>query len=110
MRDELPQFRKVKRSHAASFIHAVLSSPRGSALRQLIEYDDHHYRAIFSADYFQLTDGRREPSKSQWNTLKKKIKRRNRSAFIFRRHGDADCQTARPAENCLYLDFGFLLD
>ena len=110
MHDELPAFRKVKRSYAASFIHGVLSGPRGSALRQLIEYDDNHYRAIFAADYFQMTDGRSEPSKSQWSTLKKKIKRRNRSAFIFRQHGGANCQTGDPVERCLYLDFGFLLD
>ena len=110
MRDELPLFRKVKRSYASSLIHGVLSSPRGAALQQLIEYDDHHFRAVFAAEYFQLREGQPEPSKSQWNTLKKKIKRRNRSIFVFREQGKTDCGDGQSAEPCLYLDFGFLLD
>lgn len=113
MRDTLPAFRKVKRSYAASFIHNVLSSGRGAALQQLIAYDDNHFRAVFRSTYFVLNAGQRVPSKSQWNTLKKKIKRRNRSAFVFREYGETDCggQGANEAgETCFYLDFGFLLD
>ncbi len=112
MRTELPTFRRVKKTYAATVIHGVLSGPRGSALLELIEYDDHHYRAIFAASYFQMALGKDIPSKSQWNTLKKKLKRRNRSIFVFREHGQIDCASvgaAQPERICLFLDFGFLL-
>ncbi len=112
MRNELPAFRKVRRRYAASIVHNALSGPKGSALLQLIEYDDHHFRALFDLAYFQLAPGSSLPSKSQWNTLKKKLKRRERSIFIFREYGTIDCRERNitPAAGaCLYLDFGFLL-
>ena len=112
MRNTLPRFRKVKRRFAASIVHDALSSPAGSALLQLIEYDDHHFRAVFDLKYFQLAAGDTSPSKSQWNTLKKKLKRRERSIFIYREYGSIDCRErakAMAGETCLYLDFGFLL-
>ena len=112
MSKDLPQFRKVKRSYAASFIHQALSGPRGAALLQLIEFDDHHFRAVFDLSYFQLAEGKRMPSKSQWNSLKKRLKRRDRSIFIFREYGVIDCEAhgkRLAAKTCLYLDFGFLL-
>lgn len=107
----LPSFRKVKRSYAASMIHSALSGAGGSALLRLIEYDDHHFRAIFDLKHFQLPPDRERPSKSQWNTLKKRLKRRDRSIFIFRKYGKIDCKSAGKnlaANNCLYIDFGFL--
>ncbi len=109
MRAELPPFRKVNRGYASRIIHSVLTGARGPALLRLIEYDDHHFRAIFAASYFQLAADRSAPSKSQWNTLKKKLKRRNRSIFVFRRYGEIDCsQVKLKGQVCLYLDFGFL--
>lgn len=113
MSADLPVFRKVKRSYAAGLANNVLSSPRGAALLRLIEYDDNHYRAIFDQNYFQMQDGKSAPSKSQWSTLKKKFKRRNRSIFVFRAHGELPCQQASRADKgrtCLFLDFGFMLD
>ncbi len=113
MRDDLPQFRKVKRRYAASIIHSALSGAQGSALLQLFEFDDHHFRAVFDTSYFQLADGNMMPSKSQWNSLKKRLKRRDRSIFIFRRYGRIDCGAeakTQPANTCLYIDFGFLWD
>ena len=79
MSKELPRFRKIQRRYAAAIIRDTLSGPRGSALLQLIEHDDHHFRAIFDSKFFQLPAGKSEPSKSQWNTLKKRLKRRDRS-------------------------------
>ena len=108
MRGELPAFRKVKKSYAAAFINGVLSSPRGASLLRLIEFDDHHFRAVFKASYFQLAEGASAPSKSQWNTLRKKIKRRNRRVFVYRESGAIACDDA-PEGGCLYLDFGFFL-
>ena len=112
MHTDLPTFRRVKNTYASTVIHGVLSGPRGSALLELIEFEDHHFRAIFSARYFQIALGNDLPSKSQWNTLKKKLKRRNRSIFVFREHGEIDCDSigaAQPERICLFLDFGFLL-
>ena len=101
--DELPEFKKMKKPRVTTFIHGALA---GNMVR-LEEFDDHHFRVIFKASYFQLADGTDEPSKSQWNTLKKKIKRRDHSVFIFREYGQTDCGNTEP-EACLYLDFGFL--
>ena len=113
MHRELPQFRKVKYQYAASLINAVLTGPQGASLSQLIEYDDHHFSVIFRQSYFQLGAGATSPSKSQWNTLKKKLKRRNRLIFVFREYGKCDCEKERrriPLQDCFYLDFGFLFD
>lgn len=110
MRSDLPEFRKVKRRYAASIIHSALSGPQGSALLQLLEFDDHHFRAVFDASCFQLAEGKTMPSKSQWNSLKKRLKRRDRTIFIFRQYGPIDCNDkgkTRPATICLYIDFGF---
>ncbi|MDE2777328.1 MAG: hypothetical protein OXI77_15465 [Chloroflexota bacterium] len=111
MSNDLPPFRKVKRGYAASLIHQALSSPRGAALLQLVEFDDHHYRAVFNLNHFQLAEGKCLPSKSQWNTLKKRLKRRDRSIFIFRDYGQIDCKAhgkSPAAKTCLYIDFGFM--
>jgi len=113
MRHELPKFQKVRRHFAADFINDALSGPRGACLIKLIEYDDHHFRALFRRSYFELIDGADMPSKSQWNTLKKKLKRRNRRVFVFRDYGSLACSeyaSVGSDQVCLYLDFGFLLD
>jgi len=111
MPKELPRFRKVQRRYAAAIIQNALSGPGGSALLQLNEFDDHHFRAVFDSKFFQLAPGKALPSKSQWNTLKKRLKRRERSIFIFRKYGKIDCSElakSSPVGTCLYLDFGFL--
>lgn len=112
MSSELPAFRKVKRSYAATLVHGALTGPRGSSLLQLLEFDDHHFRVIFDLKQFQLAEGTQLPSKSQWNSLKKRLKRRDRSIFIFRQYGPIDCGSqgkTLAAQTCLYLDFGFLV-
>ena len=110
MPTDLPRFRKVKRSYAASLVQGALSGPAGASLLQLIEFDDHHFRAVFDPKHFQLAAGADLPSKSQWNTLKKRFRRRDRSIFIFRAYGRIDCGAhgkALKAKTCLYIDFGF---
>ena len=111
MSSELPPFRRVKRRYAASIIQSALSGPRGPAVLKLEENETGRFRVIFSASFFQLAEGRAQPSKSQWNTLKKRLKRRDRTIFIFRDYGVLDCAeagTKRRGEICLYLDFAFL--
>ena len=107
MHSEVPEFRRVKRAYAARLIHSALTNERGSALLELIEYDDGHFRVVFAASYFQVQAGQAGPSKSQWNTLKKKLKRRDRTIFIFRDHGAVDAFAADSAVR-YYLDFGFM--
>lgn len=107
MNSELPDFRPVKRSYAARLFHGALSNERGSALLELLAYDDRHFRVVFAASYFQIQPGQAGPSKSQWNTLKKKLKRRDRTIFVFREHGAVDT-SATDSTVRYYLDFGFM--
>ena len=109
MNSELPEFRRVKRAYAARVIHSALTNERGSALLELIESDDGRFRVVFAASYFQIQSGQAGPSKSQWNTLKKKLKRRDRTIFVFREHGVLDASAAGSARRyCYYLDIGFM--
>jgi len=114
MQSDLPTFRRVKRAYAARLIHSALTNERGPALLELIEYDDKHFRAVFAPSYFQPRaghdgqGGKDGPSKSQWTTLKKKLKRRDRSIFVFRAHGELDGDAAAAAGK-YFLDFGFML-
>ena len=105
---DLPAFRKVSRDFALSYIREVLTSPAQpdhSHLIELIAYQDGHYRALFDPAYFVLAEGRREPSRSQWNSLKKKLKRHHRGVFVFKTHGET---TTRDGRRCYTIDFGFL--
>lgn len=97
----------MTRAYAARLIHSALSNERGSALLELIEYDDRHFRVVFAASYFQPAAGHGGPSKSQWNTLKKKLKRRDRTVFIFRDHGMLEASAADTTVK-YFLDFGFM--
>ncbi len=106
----LPKFRKMRRDDVEAFINALLTQkhelPPRQYLRQLIEYDDKHFRAIFEPSYFMLAEGQSEPSKSQWNNLKKKIKRHDSRIFLFKEHGTIQV----AGEKLYYLDFGFFLE
>ncbi len=107
--DELPEFRKVKKTHVIKLVNSLLIGASGASLVSLEDFEDNHFRMIFKLSYFQLADGNDMPSKSQWNTFKKKIKRRDHSIFVFREYGKIDCGSkGLESEMCLYLDFGFL--
>ena len=113
MPGDLPAFRRVQHSYAMRIARSVFAGAGGAALLRLVRYEDHHFRAIFDAGYFTLRPEQTAPSKSQWNTLKKKLKRRDRRVFVFRAHGEIDCpqaQSSRKGRKCLYLDFGFMQD
>lgn len=110
--NELPEFRSTKYEYAMKFINNVLMGAGGISMVRLESFEDNHFRAIFKRSYFQLAEGVDEPSKSQWNTLKKKMKRRNHSVFIFRNYGSIACggKSTDSDEICYYIDFGFLYD
>lgn len=111
MPEGLPEFQKHPREATIAFAKEIFSTGgtvHGSHFVRLIEYGDGHYRAVFRPSYFILPEGQHQPSKSQWNSLKKKIKRHNPRVFIFKEHGEIPCGTGDSQdERCYYVDFGF---
>ncbi len=104
---ELPRFIRRDASHTEKFAAAALTNPavnEATQFRHLIAYDDGHFRALFSPAYFVLQPGSSAPTKSQWNTLKKHLKRLDKQVFIFKEHGEAE----HNGERCYYVDFGFV--
>lgn len=100
---ELPEFDlKMAKRNALPFATQIF----GQLLKQIKVEDDGRCRAIFAKSYFVLQDGNTEASKSQWSTLKKKFKRRNRNVFVFKETGETLCQE-ESEENCYFIDFGF---
>ncbi len=103
---ELPPFEKRSRDAAAAFVTPLLVNEQRAGESQLIdvvEYGDGHFRALFKPGYFVLQEGQTEPTKSQWNSLKKKLKRHDPAVFVFKEHGQVEAK-----EPQYYLDFGFL--
>lgn len=98
---ELPDFRKVPFEVAHRTASRALTPPGTghSALHKLIIHEDRHFRALFHANYFALPEGVTEPTKSQWNTLKKRFKRLDHDIFVFKEHGQQD--------GMYYIDFGY---
>lgn len=96
----LPQFRRVTEDYATQFAERVF----GEAFNGLHSQPGHYYRALFNESYFTIQPGNDKPSKSQWNTLKKRMKRMNPSVFILREYGDI----THEGEAMVYIDFGFL--
>ena len=100
----LPEFRPRRPNDVRRYIAQVLGGE--SVLYDLIEYDDSHSRAGFDPGYFALAEDREEPSRSQWNTLKKRMKRIDSTVFVFKEHGETT-HNERPA---YYIDFGFFIN
>jgi len=107
MYDDLPEFQTRQPEQVMLYIRGVFSS----SVIKLLSYDDGHFRIIFDASYFTMREDQTEPSKSQWGTLKKKMKRHNKQVFIFKKHGIIDCAeiqaVVQATTQCLYIDFGF---
>ncbi len=105
MRD-LPPFKRRDRAEVAAFMAPLLigeQNTEASALIDLLEYEDGHYRVLFKPSYFVLKEGQTAPTKSQWNSLKKKLKRHEATVFVFKAYGSLETE-----EPQYYLDFGFL--
>ena len=100
----LPEFEAREHANVMRYVRQVFGeSGDQSNLVDLIGYEDGHYRAIFRPLYFIIQPGKDKPSKSQWNTLKKHMKRLDKRVFIFRQHGE----THTKQGPCYYIDFGF---
>jgi hypothetical protein len=105
---ELPEFKPRRKEDVLKYAQNILTNDnqlKHTDLVELIEYNDGHYRALFKPRYFILPEGQTEPSKSQWNTLKKKFKRHEPNVFVFKEHGE----TKTVDGKCYYVDFGFFL-
>lgn len=103
----LPTFRPRARDQVLEFITEVMTlgpDSDTSYMNSLIEHGDGHYRVLFDPAYFVLPAGQTEPSKSQWNNLKKRMKRHEPLVFVFKEHGEA---IGAGGKRCFYLDFGF---
>ncbi|MGB7340229.1 MAG: hypothetical protein WBC91_15130 [Phototrophicaceae bacterium] len=100
---ELPEFdpKKAKRQ-ALTLATSVFTDD----FKAISISDDGRCRATFAKSYFVLQGDHTEPSKSQWSTLKKKLKRHNRGVFVFKETGESQCSEENPT-SCYYIDFGF---
>ncbi len=107
---DLPHFRRRNADEVRDLAAHILTNKTDdrSALLRLIQRDDHSFRAIFAPRYFVLAEGEDEPTKSQWNNLKKKLKRAASDIFVFKDHGRIDCEPGSPG--CWYVDFGFFAE
>lgn len=102
---ELPEFQHRSLEVVATFLTQTLTHPNApeeTYFRRLIPFEDGHFRAVFSLAYLGNVE---TPSKSQWNSLKKKLKRHDKRIFIFKDHGFEPCDP--PDERCGYIDFGY---
>lgn len=98
----LPDLRPTHPDYAERYAAQVF----GERLIAVLPLPDHTFRAVFAVDYFTIQAGNTAPSKSQWNTLKKRMKRVNRGVFVLKQTGTVQHQgTDHP-----YIDFGFLSD
>jgi hypothetical protein len=96
----LPDFREVTLDYAERYAQQVF----GDALHAVAAQAGGYFRATFGEGYFTIQPGNDAPSRSQWNTLKKRMKRVNRGAFVLKETGT----TAAGDDVHYYVDFGFL--
>ena len=98
-RSALPEFTLVPHERLMHYMREIF----GLAYHKVFDFPDRHYRVLFSAGYFHIQEGATDPSKSQWSTLKKKMKRHNQRVFVFKEYGSQQ----DDGERYYYLEFGF---
>lgn len=102
MSNDLPTFRKTPIHQAENYAKRVF----GEAFVAVIPQPGDYFQGVFASSYFVLQAGNTEPSKSQWNTLKKRMKRVNATVFTLKTHGEVSYRGATH----YYMAFGFLSD
>lgn len=102
---ELPEFQKREFYKVLPYVKSIFAD----AFVTLINYEDKHFRVIFKKEFFIIQEGETEVSKSQWTTLKKKFKRRDRMVFLYKETGQIACDESSTTQDCYYLDFGFFI-
>ena len=104
MNSKLPKFQKRSKAIVQQLVNDAIGAAH---VVDLLSYPDGHFRVLFKDGYFKLAEGADTPSKSQWGTLKKRFKRRDRQMFIYKDSGKISSTSTDEA--CYYLDFGFFL-
>lgn len=105
---ELPQFTKQSPERVKHFIAQVFTHPNApehTYFQELHEHEDKHFSVIFSLNYFENTT---TPTKSQWNSLKKKLKRHDKRVFVFKDHVVIRCNEGADAPQCGQIEFGYM--
>jgi hypothetical protein len=107
----LPVFAKRDYNKVSRLATDILTAVHAekTTLVQLTEFNDGHFRAIFKSTYFVVSDEKEQPSKSQWNTLKKKFKRHDNRIFVFKEYGILAGKNKDTVPN-FYIDFGFFAE
>lgn len=104
---DLPEFRRFSHAYVVALASQILTrpnQPEHSYFTRLVEYDDGHYAAVFSLEFFGTADA---PTKSQWNSLKKKFKRHDKRVFVFKEHSIEACGSPDEGGTCGAIQFGF---
>ncbi|MFZ4814718.1 MAG: hypothetical protein ACOYL5_09290 [Phototrophicaceae bacterium] len=97
--DDLPELSRRPMVYVQNYARTVF----GVAFHGLTEIKANAYRAFVLPSYFTLQPGNTEPSKSQWSTMKKRMKRINGGIFVFKQVGE----TLHNGARCYYVDFGY---
>lgn len=104
---QLPEFRKARREEAMAYARTMLTNehqtPPISHLLDVVAHEAGYFRVLFDPKYFILPEDQDAPTKSQWNSLKKKFKRHNRLAFVLKEHGE----TQFKGNSVYWLEFGY---
>ncbi|MEL6272921.1 MAG: hypothetical protein AAFU54_31010 [Chloroflexota bacterium] len=98
--DGLPQFKETHKTYAVQFAQKIF----GDSLIDVHRQGNGYFRVLFEQSHFTIQPGNDAPSKSQWSTLKKRMKRVNKGVFILRKSGT----TTHNDRDVFYMDFGFL--
>jgi len=99
---QLPDLQPTPIEYAQSYGERVF----GERLVVVKPQPENVYRALFRQAYFTIQPGNDKPSRSQWNTLKKRMKRVHPGVFVLREYGE----TQHAGQTVCYIDFGFLPD
>jgi hypothetical protein len=100
--DSLPQFKETHKGYAIQYAQKVF----GNALIGVNRQGNGYFRVMFTQVYFTIQPGNDAPSKSQWGTLKKRMKRVNKGVFVLRKSGTIQ----HEGKDVYFMDFGFLVD
>jgi hypothetical protein len=104
--NDLPEFKATSTAKTWHFVRSVF----GVNALAIEENADHHFRVIFKSTQFHIHEGHDSPTKSQWSSLKKRMKRHDTNVFVFKETGKADCPDEQSEDDCYYVDFGFFVD
>lgn len=98
----LPELSPKSLDEVKNFAEEAFSRNKVNYFVSVEKKESNLFRVFFDPTYFVIQPDRTEPSKSQWNTLKKHIKRLNSSVFVSKFHG--------LQNNRYFVDIGFFVN